>query len=121
MKRDMDLVRKILLVLEQHEHGYAPKQLEIEGCTDEQIHFHVWLMGDGGLLRVSDSSHGAGASPRAIPVSIVWEGYEFLEAAREDTMWEKAKSTISEAGVGLTIEMLKGVLGQLAKSAVGLT
>jgi|GEM_PF-7061885 len=45
MKRDIDLVREILLALEEHDHGYAPKDLEIRGYSKEQIGYHVWLMG----------------------------------------------------------------------------
>ena len=37
MKRDMDLVRKILMVCADHEHGYAPRGLVIEGYSEEGI------------------------------------------------------------------------------------
>lgn len=121
MKRDMDLVRMILLTIEQHEHSRAPKQLQLEGYEDEQIQFHVWLMGSAGLLDVSDTSHSLSASHQAIPRNITWEGYEFLEVARQDSMWEKAKRKVSDAGAGLTLEILMGVLKQLAKEAVGLS
>ena len=40
MKRDMDLVRKILMVCADHEHGHAPRNLMIEGYSDEQIGHH---------------------------------------------------------------------------------
>jgi hypothetical protein len=48
MKRDMDLVRKILLQIEEHPHGFAPNYLAIEDYTQEQIGFHVLLMGEAG-------------------------------------------------------------------------
>lgn len=51
MKREMDLVRQILLKIEQHEHGLAPRDLAIDGHTDEQVAYHVHLMGQAGLLR----------------------------------------------------------------------
>jgi hypothetical protein len=36
MKRDMDLVREILVQIEEHEHGMAPRNLTIEGYYSEQ-------------------------------------------------------------------------------------
>ncbi|MCZ6653911.1 MAG: DUF2513 domain-containing protein [Planctomycetota bacterium] len=121
MKRDMDLVRKILLAIEGHDHSRAPKQIKLKGYADEQIQFHVWLMGRAGLLDVSEVSHSLSTSHRAIPRNITWEGYEFLELARQDSLWEKAKRKVSEAGAGLTLDVIKGVLAQLAKEAVGLS
>ncbi len=41
MKRDMDLVREILLAIDSHEKGYAPQKMEFEGYTDEQIGYRV--------------------------------------------------------------------------------
>ena len=46
MKRDMDLVRKILLECEQQESGFPPEKLEIEGYSDAQLGYHVHLMGE---------------------------------------------------------------------------
>ncbi len=36
MKRDMDLIRAMLLAIEAHPTGFAPK-IEISGYTQEQI------------------------------------------------------------------------------------
>jgi hypothetical protein len=120
MKRDMDLVRKILIELEKEPHGFAPRDLRLDAYKREEVGFHVYLMGQAGLLRVADVSALRSGSPMALPINIEWEGYEFLEAARPDSMWEKAKERIVAAGGGLTIELLKEVLLGLARGAVGL-
>jgi hypothetical protein len=33
MKRDMDLVRQILIVIEDHEHGFAPAEIVVPATT----------------------------------------------------------------------------------------
>ena len=121
MKRDMDLVRNILLKVEEHEHGHAPRKVEIEGYSDEQIGYHAWLMGEAGLLHVADTTCMDSPSPVAIPTSMTWEGHEFLEAARQSSTWEAAKEKISKAGAGLTFEVLKAVLVAISKGALGLS
>ena len=44
MKRDMELIRKLVLALEDAPSGYAPGVLEIEGYTPEQIGYHALYM-----------------------------------------------------------------------------
>lgn len=42
MKRDMDLVRKILLAIEEeHDRHSAAQVKKIEGYPDDQVHYHV--------------------------------------------------------------------------------
>jgi hypothetical protein len=37
MKRDMDLVRKIALLIEEHPSGFAPTNITVEGYSHDQI------------------------------------------------------------------------------------
>jgi hypothetical protein len=45
-------------------------------------------------------------------------GHEFLDASREPSRWEKAKSVVLEKTGGLSLEALKQVLFQLIRDAV---
>lgn len=45
MQRDMELIRKILMVIEQAPTGYAP-ELEIEGYSSTQVGYHAYLLID---------------------------------------------------------------------------
>ena len=118
MKRDMDLVRKILLAVEEHDHGDAPTTLTIEGHSEEQIGYHTLLMGEAGLLKVVETTHKQSASPSAMPLRMTWEGHDFLGAAREPSRWTAALKRISESGAGMTFEILKGVLVALSTEAL---
>ncbi len=120
MKRDMDLVRRILLKIEEHEHGLPPRDLNIDGYSAEQIGYHVYLMGQGGLLKVANGTHFGSASPEAIPLGMLWAGHDFLDAAREQSTWDKAKAKIADAGASVTFELLKAVLVEISKKALGL-
>jgi hypothetical protein len=120
MTRDMDLIRAILLKLADHEHGYAP-ELDMADYSDEQIGFHVHLLGQAGLLITIDITNDGAKSPRAIPLSVTWQGYEFLETARSESLWRKALSRVGKAGVGVSFEILKLVLVSLAKNQIGIS
>jgi hypothetical protein len=116
----MDLVRKILLELEKHEHGFAPRSFAVEGYSEEELGFHVYMMREGRLLRGTDVTHLGSSSPCAVPVRITWDGYEFLEAARQPKLWEAAKKRILATGAGLTLDVLKTLLIRMAKDELGL-
>jgi hypothetical protein len=119
MQRDMDLIREILLRLEAHPHGFVPR-LNIEGYTDEQIGFHVALMGQAGLVDAIPITSHADMSPRAIPRSLRWEGYEFLAASKDEGTWRKGKAAVmSKAGM-LGFELLKAVLTAEMRRQLGL-
>lgn len=119
MKRDMDLVRKIAFALEEHEHGYAPS-LKLDGYTDEQIGHHVYLMMQEKLVEADDATHGGHASPVAEARSLTWKGHEFIQLARSDTLWNKAKATVREKTGGLVFGVLFEYLKQQAKTVLGL-
>jgi hypothetical protein len=118
MERDMDLVRKILMVIVEHPHGYAPEDVTIEGYSQEAIGFHIFLMGQdqGGLLHVLDSATFGDASPRAIAAYITWKGYEFVDTVRNETVWTKVKGIVQQKGGSISFEILKELAIQTSKS-----
>jgi hypothetical protein len=123
MKRDMDLVRKILMACADDEHGNAPQNLTIEGYSEEQIGHHAYLMMQAGLVEAADVSTLEDPSPVAVITSVTWDGHEFLEASRDEGRWCKAKQAAGSTG-GMVLEVLKSVLIGLAtdtaKKAAGL-
>lgn len=119
MKRDMDLVRAILLAVEKHERGFAPGGLQIERYTAEQVAYHAYIMDEAGLVVAADTTHMGSAGPEAAIVRLTWAGHDFLDAARPQDRWEKAKALVAKVG-GASFQILVSVLTDLARQAVGL-
>jgi len=115
MKRDMDLIRAILLTIEESEHDYAPK-IEIPGYTQEQIGYHAILLKEAGLIEATEVSTMGSQSPEAIIERLTWSGHKFMDAARDKTMWNQAKDKIGSA----TIQVWMSVLSALALKKLGL-
>jgi YD repeat-containing protein len=112
MKRDMDLVRKILLAFDENRSGFAPRPLTIDGYTDEEVGYHVLLMDEAGLLVGKEVTSSSGSkSPSAIPIRMTWDGHDFLDAARDAGRWSKATAAVGSAA----FDVLKFALGALAK------
>jgi len=94
----MDLVRKIVLAIEDHEHGFAPDNFAVEGYSTEQVDYHVYVMKQGRLLDATDVTGFGDLSPRALPRSLRWAGHEFADAARNEGVWNRAKTLVAKAG-----------------------
>lgn len=97
----MELVRAILLTVEQHEHGRAPADLVIDGYSAEQIGYHCYLIGQAGFADVADLTNRGSASPVARILRLTWEGHNFLDAARDDTVWNRSKERLKAVGQSL--------------------
>lgn len=120
MKRDMELIRKLVLAIEAAPTGYAPDDLQLEGYTHEQIGYHAHLMTDAGLARGIDTTHMGSGSPQAMLTSLTWAGHEFAEAARDETRWKNAMGIVQEKGGAVTLSVLTQLLTALMKGAFGL-
>lgn len=121
MKRDMNLVREILLWTESQEHGYVKGNPSLEGYSEEEIGYHVYLMSQAGLVNAADTTSMGDESPNAILLGISWLGHEFLDAAKDDTIWSKAKNTILKPTAGVAFDVLLEWLKAEAKKKIGLT
>ena len=121
MKRNMDLVRQILLQIEATESGKAIK-LDLPDCGEEEVGLHVELMIEHGLIEGNVAPSHDGPAHRILTYRIkrmTWEGHDFLDAARKDTIWNKAKEKCLEATGGLAFDVLKTCLTELGKEAIG--
>ena len=117
MKRDMDLVRNILLKVEctTNTRGIMDVDEFNDGRhSDEQIYYHLNMMGQADLIVVEYLKHGAVLNVRAL----TWQGHEFLDAVRNESSWVQAKEKVLKATGGLSFEGLKIALTQLMKHAL---
>lgn len=113
MKRDMELVRDILLAIEQDEkmNGLnvfifdGPQDLKIEDCTLEEFSYTIGLMDKAGLFQ---SYSGSMFFPAISGLS--WQGHDFLNDIRDPEIWRKTKERakgVANVGVGFLWEIAK--------------
>ena len=114
MKRDVDLARKILFDVEEcgdtDSSGYLT--LEFDGHSEKEVLYHIGLLSEAGLIETQEVSLPSGLKTGRARQT--WAGHEFLDAAREETRWQKAKHLVIDKTGGLSFEVLKQVLSKLA-------
>jgi hypothetical protein len=116
MKRDMDLLRSLLLEIEKlpfNNHGMGG-QTTIPGRTDEEVCYHALLAQDAGFI---DAKFLPGTTAFFVR-RLTYQGTEFLELARDNSTWEKAKEKVQSTTGQLTVEGLKIVLSALVQAAL---
>ena len=118
MKRDLDLIRKLILALEEHESD-EPFEQCLEGYTEKQIGYHSYLIVDAGLAEGVDVSTLQDILPQFQLLHLTAAGHDFAEAARNETAWSKARSVIAEKGGGATIDVVKQVLIGILRNSLG--
>lgn len=114
MKRDFELVRKLLFFFEEKA-DMSPvlwtSPPEIEGYEVEVVKYHLILLYQGGL--VDGEPMQSTTSDRIIDMgavfSLTWEGHEFLEKIRADEVWERIKQKTVSTGWNLTFQALSAV------------
>lgn len=117
MKRDWELIRKILIKLESQG---DPKCMldaeEVKGYDVGTVSYHMDLLGQAGLIGVIDASTN---EMHFIAKSMTWDGHEFLDKIRQDTMWNKIKGTLREKGIELSIDAIKFGAKMVIKNSFG--
>ncbi|PHB24766.1 hypothetical protein COE80_17200 [Bacillus pseudomycoides] len=112
MKRDMELVRKLLLLIEEQVDNR--KELKIPPEIDREVAaYHLKILDQAGFTE-SNIQYGDD-SPMWIYSSLTWDGHEFLDAIKNDTVWSKVKKTIAEKGGNIPFEVVKALAITVSK------
>lgn len=118
MKRDMELVRKILFAIEEKYTDTAIIGLRIEGYSKEEIAYHCKILHEAGLV----SSYKAIYADNHISLftvgSLTWDGNDYLDKIRSEVVWEKTKQTIEKKKLPMILEVVKDISSAIISSMV---
>jgi hypothetical protein len=116
MNRDWDLIRDILLRVEQADKGVELK--DFSGYDEALVAHQVQILDDAGLIEAKINVMFGGTVWFRIS-RLTWEGHEFLDATRNDTIWRRTKDRIQKEGLGMAIDVIKGVAVKLSLGSLG--
>ena len=119
MKRDMDLARQILLAIEERSNDSKFSLTTEESEKQTLLNYHIGLLSDAHLIQATRSTYLNGSKNWYIE-GLTWQGHDFLEAVKNETIWQKTKKFIRDRGGAVTFEVAKTVATQLALKQVGL-
>lgn len=104
MKRDMDLIRLILLEIESSEYEEI-ENFNIHGCDMSSIKYNGELLLQAGLIdKFYEDSIGELNAGK-----LTWDGCDYLDKIRDNSVWKKTKDIITQKGLPLVIDTIKTV------------
>jgi len=121
LKRDMDLIRELMLAIESGKHEFTQSEgLEGTDAEPEVIFYHLRLLNQAGYLAFPSETVG-GASFEV--QGLTWEGHEFIDTIRDPEVWKRTKGAMAKAGgwtVGLIKDLGTAYLKHIIKEKAGI-
>jgi len=121
MRRDLDLIRELMLKLEALPvpagalFMFSAQDVAVEGHTRDEIDTHLQMIYDAGYA-IGDGMMQSGqwTFRRLSP-----DGHDFLDSVRDQTIWRKTKAGLATAG-GFTLAMVAELAKAYVKQRLGL-
>lgn len=114
MKLDIDYLECILTTVETNDNSRVNMKMILDalktmpGHSMDKFYNHMMRISEAGFLKCDNSEFGfirtmSGISPVDYDYELAWEGYQYLEAIRDDSIGQKAKDLL----VNMSIEQFK--------------
>lgn len=120
MKRDLDLLREIMLKIEE-----SDENLDITCLTDVSskyalISFHVQLLIDSDFIEATPISIMRQSFENYIITRLTSHGCDYLDSVRDEGVWSKTKSSLIQVGSSASLDIIKQLAGKIILNSLGL-
>ena len=118
---DLDLCRKILLRTEEvmgSDRPKGPDNYHFEGYDLEIVEFNLRKLHDYGAISVRERIERYRGVLNYWPVLLYDKGLAFIEATRNDEVWNRALEQIEESGVQPTLKRVRAILLDFESEAI---
>lgn len=116
MKRDMDTIREILLKVESLDPD-DDESLAVDDIEPKKLGYHLSLLQKDGYIDADDHT-GFEPTPHWDVRGLTSKGHDFLDSARDRSVWDKAKRIAAEKAGAVSLSTMKAVLAKLVAEAV---
>lgn len=109
MKRDDEYIRNMLFEMEANEDSYVflPSKINLSH-EDKKRKYHMELLLDYGYLRMISGR----------TVRLTAQGHDYLNAVRDEGIWQRTKASVAETGGSVALDVLKQIALGLFKKQI---
>jgi hypothetical protein len=116
MKRNWETVRELLAKVEACTLPVDTVTLgDFPDDRAAEISYHIALLMEAGLVEGSMLQTIGPEVNDFIAARLSWEGHELIDSIRSDTVWERTKKRFRDAGVEMSIDLVKEAAQAVAK------
>ena len=114
MKRDLDLIRNILLHIESSNRASFSAKDFIQFCEDKNLlYYNIHLMYEAGFIEALEVPCCGIAIPQYRILWITNVGCDYMDSVRSDGVWNKIKPALRSVGDSVTFDIVKTVASKL--------
>jgi hypothetical protein len=120
MKFDFDLIRAILLKVEDVPANHMAGTITVPDYDEDTTLEHLALLYEAGLIHaVVGKLDNRKKRIHTVHVErLTWEGHQFLADARNEEIWSRTKAAVAQKGGSVSFEIFKTLLTQIAMKFV---
>lgn len=111
MKRDMSLIRSLLLKIEDIYEEDLIENMKLEGYSDNEVIYHLEMMFSSNLIQEFEKNKYISGEVDYRVGGISWNGHDYLELIRNDEIWKKTMIEVKEKNVPQNIKYIAEVAG----------
>lgn len=118
MKRDMDLIRELVLGIASSPSKPSWKDLTAGKSEEdaEVVLYHLSLLNEAGFVK------GVRVPMRGFvlwqDLDLTWAGHDFADSVKDERVWSKTKDTLSSAGGAFTVDLMKDLAKGFVKTQI---
>lgn len=121
MKRDLDLIREILLLVEGAPPGKYIHDVEIEGYDHDTVAAHVQLLVEADYVDGATRQSNGGEYITWGVDRLKMPGHDYLDSIRDPTVYRETKQKLSKVGGTAALEVVKAVAQGITNTMLGLS
>lgn len=114
MKRNWDTIRELLIKVEKC--TLPADRVHLSDFPEEraaEISYHMALLIEAGLVNGQMDKTLGPEVKGFFAHKLTWDGHEFLDSIRSDTVWQKTKKMFADQSLSMTFDLVKEGAKQL--------
>lgn len=111
MKRDLDLIRTLLLKIEEHNDPTPIYSERFYNLSDSPaiIDFHLRLLLQAGFIEAYEIPVLNKNYPQYSVLCLTFNGCDYLDSIRDESVWASIKSKLQSVSSSATFEVIKSL------------
>lgn len=122
MKRNLDLIRMILLSIESSDSSrlYIEDLNLLANYTHDEIAYQIRLLMDAEYIDACERGQIGTLRKSYTIYRLTNSGHDYLDSVRDETIWINTKKKLGSAFVSASFELVKAVSFDFVKKSLGL-
>jgi hypothetical protein len=118
MKRDMELIRNILLAIESWPPEGGDQTFAELGRPEAVVTYNVYQAIEAGLIR-GEVFESSGSGMTCMAIGLTPYGHDFLDNARSQYIWDEVMEDIKKRGIASTsIDIVRDLLDRTIRKRI---